>query len=100
MTEDQHSDDDPCFLIEPPIYGHTLLQISVGDGVKVKRHLRDAVERLMRAALQTGGGEAAGTPCPDLSSCTPPYQCGGLGRCQPVIKLPCKIHVSCSIEEQ
>lgn len=99
MTDERHADDGPCFLIDPPVFGHTSLQISVGDGVKVRRNLRDAVERLLRAALQSPGGDAADHPCPELSNCTPPYQCGGLGRCQPVIKLPCAIHVSCTIEE-
>jgi hypothetical protein len=93
------SSGESRWLIEPPAPGEVILQIAVGEGIKVTEETQQAIEALLKQIL---GGETEGyatgcyPKCADLQSCTG-YWCSSLNNCKPLWSAPCLADVSCKI---
>jgi hypothetical protein len=93
---EQEEHQDIQWLRAPPRQGEIILQI--GDSVK-RESLEQIVKDLHKKIDDLMFKTVVGGACPDLTDCTPPYQCGKLGRCQPVVKTECFIDVRCRIAD-
>ncbi len=87
--------------MEPPRAGQTDFHVEISEGAKPTAKVLAALNTLIAELFEEKSGARAeqGPICGEEADCTPPYRCGGLGRCQPLFKEPCFINIGCRIAD-
>lgn len=101
MTDDSGKKRSGDWLISPPTYSEFAISISVGEGRKLSRETKDALERLSHSLFAADTGSSSGKcniNCQDFDDCGS-YACSPLNGCTVFDKAPCLALVTCQIAE-